>query len=95
MAWLLVLSALTLSFLPGTAAGQVAGISKVRVVRGAETLPPVTPASIDTDLRNLVTRQAWAPGDSIKMIPKRYYLNDKLVLWIPELLGPTAGGALA
>ncbi len=77
--WLLVLFALTLSFLPGTASAQVPGISKVRVVRGAETLPPVTPASIDTDLRNLVTRQAWAPGDSIKMIPKRYYLNEKLV----------------
>ena len=25
----------------------------------------------------------------------KVYLNDKLVLWIPELLGPTAGGALA
>ena len=77
--WLLGLAALTLSFLAGNASAQAAAISAVRVVRGAESLPPVTPASIDTDLRNLALRQAWAPGDSIKMIPKRYYLNEKLV----------------
>jgi len=54
-------------------------LAPARVLTGAEAMPAIEPAFVDVDLRNLVLRQAWAPGDSIKMIPKRFYLSEKLV----------------
>ena len=54
-------------------------LNSSRVLVGAEAMPAVEPGFADVDLRNLVVRQAWSPGEGIKMIPKRFYLSEKLV----------------
>jgi hypothetical protein len=52
-------------------------------VRRAQRAAPVTPFSIDVDLRDLPAPPEWRPGDPIRDIPRRRYLPPGTVLPTP------------
>lgn len=71
------------------------------LARGAESYGPVTPIKTQA-LRDLVETQAWAPGDPIREVPRRFYpvpgaepkpfgegLPDPLLDLLPDTRTPT------
>ena len=49
------------------------GSANAQIISGTQVGEPVTPVSINVDLRNLPTVQQWQPGDPIKEAQRRIY----------------------
>ncbi len=69
-----------ITWAPGIALAVVEEtIAPAEINRKATTMPEVTPVFLSVDLRDLEPATTWKPGDSIRLIPRRFHLTEKLI----------------